>query len=240
MSLVRLFAADPNKFNELPEQERLPAADYLIDLAQKNVDYNKSDSLNQMMLAQILDAASRLVAGNTDKFLYYSDRALAAINDSIAASPERAPVYYQRAQIYLTRGEQDKAIETLREAYALNELYWDSACHLGRTMLFSENEEGYEFIGKCIDLGGANLLMPVGQLKSFAAYYKERGEGERVIKIYEQIVLAEPNNTANMVELAKLYAEAGYNEKAIEMALKISEKDPSVKNYITDFIEKLQ
>jgi hypothetical protein len=43
-----------------------------------------------------------------------------------------------------------------------------------------------------------------------------------------------------MIELAKLYAENGFTEKAIETAMKISEKDPTVKQYVSDFIESLE
>ncbi len=240
-SLIRLFAANPNKFNSFPKDERLAIVDYLIDLAQINVDHNKQDSLNQMMLAQILDTASKVASDNKEKAAYYSDRALEAINDSISASPGRSPIYYQKAQIHLSRGEQDLAIKSLRDAYDLNIEYRDSACHLGKTLLFmKKDEEAYEYIDKCIDLRGAGMLAPAGQIKSFIKHYEDLGDTGRMIKLYEELVKIEGNNIANMIDLAKLYAEAGFTEKAIGMAMTISEKDPSVKQYVSDFIESLK
>lgn len=242
-SLIRLFASNPSKFNSFPKDKRLEVADYLIDLAQTNVDYNKSDSLNQMMLAQILDTASNVATNNDnkDKATYYSNRALEAIDDSIAASPGRIPIYYQQAQIYLGRGEQDKAIEALKTAYNLNVKYYDSACHLGKTLLYmKKEEEAFGYIDQCIDLGGARLLSPVGLIKSLIGHYQEAGNTKRVIKLYEQLVKVEPNNINNMIELAKLYANAGLTEKAIGMATAISKKDPTDKQYVDDFIKSLK
>ncbi len=240
-SLIRIFAANPNKFNSFPKEERGAVADYLIDLAQINVDYNQHDSLNQMMLAQILDTASKVAGDNNEKRAYYSNRALEAINDSIKASPGRAPIYYQKAQIHFSRGEQDQAVEALKKAYELNEEYYDSACHLGKALLYmKKNEEAYKYIDKCIDLGGVGLLSPAGQIKNFINHYEELGDTEKLISLYERLVRMERDNVSNMIKLAKLYANSGYTEKAIGMAMKISEKDPSVKQYVNDFIENLQ
>ncbi len=239
-SLIRLFA-DPGAFNSFVPEQRLAVADFLIELAQINVDYNKSDSLNQMMLAQILDAASKVAGDDKQKAMNYSDRAMIAINDSIKASPGRAPVYYQKAQIELTRGEQDNAIATLLEAYKLNEIYFDSSCHLGKILLFAgKKDEGYTYIDKCIDLNGSQLLMPLGQIKSFVAHYTELGDKKRVIKLYEYLHAAEPNDTSIMIELAKQYANAGMTTEAIDMAKKVAEKNPSVQNYVNEFIDKLK
>ncbi len=240
-SLIRLFASNPNKFNDFPKEDRLKVADYLIDLAQINVNYNKNDSLNQMMLAQILDTSSKVVRDDKARAMKYSDRALTAIDDSIAASPGRSPVYFQKAQILLGRGEQDKAVETLKIAYNLNTKYFDSSCHLGKTLLYMKKEsEAFTYIDQCIDLGGAQLLAPAGQIRNFISHYRDANDSKKVIKLYEQLVRIEGNNINNMIELAKLYAENGEIEKAIKTATKISDKDPSVKQYVDGFIENLQ
>jgi tetratricopeptide (TPR) repeat protein len=239
-SLIRLFASGPEAFSAFPEAERLSVADYLIELAERNVAYNKEDSLNQLTLAQMLDTASKLAMNDPSRFVFYNDRALEAVNAAIAASPGRPPVYYQKAQILLTRGDKEQALETIRQAYALNEIYQDSACHLGKTLLFMEKEEeGLGYIDKCIDLGGARLLGSTAQMKSYIPRYQKNGQSDRIIKIYETVVNLDPSDTKAMIELAKLYAKAGQTDKAINMAAKISEKDPSVRSYVDDFIKSL-
>ena len=240
-SLIRIFASNPNAYNKFPASDRLEVANYIIDLAQKNVDYNPGDSLNQMMLAQVCDTASKLVEVGGDKFNYYNDRAMDAINASIGASPGRAPVYFQKAQIYLSAGNSEKAVETLKEAVALNEEYYDSSCHLGRTLIYlGQTEEGYEYIGKCIDMGGASLLSPSGLVKSYASHFNEEGDTERVIKLFDRLVKLNPKDTSVRIDLAKLYAANGQKEEAIETAIEILEIDPTVESYVNEFIDSLE
>jgi len=179
-SLINLFAANPSAINNFAADQREEVINYLASLAEANVKYNEHDSMAQMMLAQVYNMAAMYYVpnngqqGNVQKFYEYSDKSLAAIDASIDASPRRIPIYFQKAQILLTRGEKDKTIETLQYATTLNIDYPDSYCYLGRAyLLLSQEKEAYDNISKCIDLpaGGQVINMP-DLTKQYLAHYE--------------------------------------------------------------------
>lgn len=241
-SLIRLFYGDTTSLKSMSKEERNETLDYLIDLADKNVAYNPGDSLNQMLLSQMLNTASIYNSDNAEKFTYYSNRALEAVDKSIEASPRRVPIYYQKAQIYLTRGENDKAIETLKYALSLNEEYFDSHCHLGKILISSKKEEeGYVYLDQCIDLGGAgsDLLYPADFVKYIINHYVGQEDWSRLIKLYTRLTVLEPNNFENWVKLAKLYAQTGDRENAEEAVNKAIELNRGLEQYADDFLNSL-
>jgi len=245
-SLINLFAANPMAINSVEESKREEMINYLVSLAEANVKYNEHDSMMQMMLAQIYNMAAIYYMPNGDKgdakkFYEYSDKSLQAIDASIDASPRRIPIYFQKAQILLTRGDKEKTIETLQYATTLNPLYPDSFCYLGRAyLLLNQEKEAYDNIGKCIDLPAAGEVLNSAQLiQQYLAHYKDVKDWPRVIKLYGFLTAQEPTNAENWVELANLYKNQGDKEKAkaaAEMAIKI---DPALTSGAEEFINSL-
>ena len=240
-SLNRLFANNPDVLNGLDKNAGQAILDYNIELAEANVRQNEADSLNLMLLAQLLNTAASYHRDNPEKFAFYAERALNAIDRSIAASPGRVPIYFQKAQIYITRGEPDKAIETLKYAHDMHPPYFDSACYLGRTLLFYQREdEGYSYIEKCLDLGGAQILSPASYVKGLINHYVEAEDWERTAVLYARLLALEPNDADNWVKAAKLYADTGEKDKAVEAALRAAELNPAYRQYADDFVNELR
>jgi O-antigen ligase len=240
-SLNRLFVSGSDRLKQFGQEKGQEILDYNIELAEANVKYNPSDSLNQMVLAQILNNTASYNSGNPEKFGYYSDRSLDTIDKAIAVSPGRVPIYFQKAQIYITRGDKDKAIETLKYAVSLNEKYYDSSCHLAKVLFFYKDaEEGYKYMDQCIDLGGASLLAPANTVKSLVNYYVEQEDWPKVISLYQRLTELERQEAKHWINLAKLYAQTGDKEKAREAAERAGEIDSSIKNYAEEFIGGLE
>jgi len=248
-SFVNIFAGNPMILNNVTADKRQEVLDFVIETAEANVQYNKQDSLMQMILAQVYNVAATYnipngdSQGNAQNFYYYSDKALRAIDASIEASPRRIPIYFQKAQFLLTRGEKEKAIETLKYAENLNPDYPDSFCYLGRAyLLLNQSKEGYEEIGKCLDLAVGSDVLNSAQLVrgDYLKHFEEAKDWPRVIRLYEILTGLEKNNAENWVKLANLYKEKGDNEKAkiaAEEAIKIN---PGLANYAGDFIDSLK
>ncbi|MBU4256794.1 O-antigen ligase family protein [Patescibacteria group bacterium] len=240
-SLIRFITANYAMLSGVGEEKAREIFDYTVELAEKNAAYNPGDSLMQMELAQTLNIAARFYEDNPQKFYFYSDRALEAINKSIEASPGRIPIYYIKAQILAGRDEQDKAIETLKYAIGLNEKYYDSFCNLSRYyFVFKQEDKGFEEMDRCLDLGGAELLAPTDYVKSLINYYIGKQDWPKVLKLYQRLAALEPNDAEVWVRLAKVYAQVGDMEKAVEAAKKAGELDPAMKDASEQFIKGLE
>ncbi|MDD5071735.1 MAG: O-antigen ligase family protein [Patescibacteria group bacterium] len=215
--------------------------DYGVELAKANVKYNPKDNLMQLQLAQVLDNASRVNIGNTEKFYYYSDQALEAIDSAIASSPGRIPVYFIKAQICLTRSETEKAVEILKYAVSLNEDYYESTCQLAKVYIFLEREEeGYGELDQCLDKGGADVLSPSAFVKMAANHYIDLGDKERLLILYLRLTKLEPKNVEVWINLSKIYAQLGQNEEARQAAGRAVELDKSLEASVKKFIESLE
>ncbi len=240
-SFIRLLLSRPGALSKMDKNKAQEILDYAISLAEENVKYNPQDSLNQMMLAQILNEASMLFPRDSEKFHFYSDRSLEAIDKSIEASPGRIPVYYQKAQIYITRDEKDKALETLQYAYNLNPKYYDTSCQMSKVYFYyKDKEKGFEWSDKCIDDGGANILAPASFVKGLVNHYTQQEDWNRLIKLYQRLTRLEPKNEKNWIKLAKLYEQIGDKDRAIKAAQKAAELKPSLQSYVDDFINGLE
>lgn len=239
-SLIRLFVSNPAILNQMDKDKAEEALDFLIDESEKNLKYNKNDSLSQMMHAQLLSTAARFYQGNADKYMHYTERALEAIEMSINASPGRIPIYFQKAQIQLSAGMQDEAIETLKNAIPLNEKYYDTYCHLARTYFYKgDDESGFNYLDQCIDLNGSSILTPEVSVKAYINHYVENQDWERALKLTARLTELAPTNVEAWINLAKLEADFGDKTKAKAAAEKAIEVDPSVAEYANKFIAGL-
>ncbi|MFH1744601.1 MAG: O-antigen ligase family protein [bacterium] len=236
-SFVRTLAERTEMLDKLSKERRNEILDYTIFLADENIKYNPQDSMNQMILAQILDIAASYNRDDAIKFEFYSNRALEAIENSVAASPGRIPIYFQKAQILANRGEKEKSVETLQYAVSLNEIYFDSYCYLGRAYLISNQEkESYNSYSQCLDLGGVNMLT-ADTIKYLINYYSENKDLERMTILFENLVKKEPNVTDNWIKIAVLYKMKGDMKKAEEAVAKAVELDPNIAKYAEDFLK---
>ena len=240
-SLINVISSNRHLLSQIDKEQAEGILNWTIGLARENVKYNPQDSIMQMQLAQILNVAAGTHSGNSDEFYFYSNQAEEAINKSIKASPGRVPIYFQKAQIYLTRGDEGKAIEILKYAVSLNKEYYDSYCHLARMQLnFKQEEEGFRAMDRCVDLGGTSLLSPAAFVKNLINHYADQQDWQKVIKLYIRLAQLEPNNTQIWVNLAKFYEQEGEIEKAVSAAEKAAELDTGLKDAVGQFIRGLK
>ncbi len=246
-SLIRYFVSRPSVLSKLPADKAKNIVDYLIELGKKNVQYNPRDSLNLMLLAQTYNLAASLNRNNPEKFSYYSKLAEETIDRSIAATPGRVPVYFSKAQIYLTRGETDKAIEIMKYATSLEDDFYSGHCQLARMywLLSQRNEkyknlkpEGIKEASRCLETGG------VGQLddnlrKEFLQYYWDHQDYQQALKIAEYQARHNKKNADLWVNLAKIYEKLGDFDQARQAAEKAVEANPAYQAAAQKFIANL-
>ncbi|MFA6171920.1 MAG: O-antigen ligase family protein [Patescibacteria group bacterium] len=227
-----LFSLAPDKGEEIIK--------YGVELAEKNAKLNPADSMYELVLGQMYYLASAYFS-NSDKFYYYSKLAEEAIDKAIASSPGRVPVYFERAQVFLSRGEIDKAIEVLQYAQKLNPKYAETYCHLSRIYYFKKDEaKAYELSGQCLDLGGVSSITSADYVKVLFAYYQPKNEWERMKNLMGRLAEMEPNNPQHWVDLAKIQLQLGDKESAKASAAKVGEIDPSLKSAALQFIKQIE
>lgn len=237
-TLVNLVASNPSQLQSFtPEQAEL-ILQYVITLAQQNVEKNPADSLSQMQLAQIYDTAARYFYKDPDKFMAYSNLALEAIEKSIAASPGRPPVYLAKAQMQLSRGESEAAIATVRYAISLNPHYYEGHCRLAQFYFFLEQADAdnaakyvaaeKEPLDNCIDHGGAANVSSQTFLAQVFNYYAGENDYARSLLIAERMVQLNAYDAQSWLNLAKLYSLASRPDDAEYAASQAQRLNPDM------------
>lgn len=240
-SLINALTSRQSELMSLTQTEATGIVEYAVDLAEKNVKLNPLDSMMQLQLAQILNVVAIVNQNDQDKFYFYSNRALEAVDKSIAASPGRATIYFSKAQIYLTRNEKDKAIEILRYAAGLEPNYAEPVCYLARVEFYlSPGEEAYADMDKCLDLGQGGYINSVDFVKSILEHYAEKKDQPRLLILCKRWTQLEPNNAKAWINLSLAYEEAGDNKNAIAAAEQAASLDHSLRQAADEFIKKLK
>ncbi len=93
---------------------------------------------------------------------------------------------------------------------------------------------------QCLDKGGANILTPANYIKSLLNYYSEKKDWNRVIKLLVRLTQLSPKDASVWADLAKIYAQNGQKDEAIEAALKAAELEPKFQADVENFIKKLE
>lgn len=225
---------------KVPKEKAENILDYCISLANENIKYNQNDSMAFLIQAEIYNNTAIYHYDNPQKFYYYSDKAVEAIDKCIAASPGRTTLFFTKAQIYFVRGDVDKAIETLNYAVNLDKNFPDGYCNLAQVYLSTnKKDEGLREMDTCVDKGGAVSFNSENFLKQVAANYLGSNDFRRAALLYERLIELNPKNAQYYVGLAKSYAEIGEKEKAIQAAQNAGEIDPKLKQDVEIFIKQI-
>ncbi|NTW22924.1 tetratricopeptide repeat protein [Candidatus Falkowbacteria bacterium] len=240
-TFVQLMLQRTDLLSKMPKEQALGYLQYAIELSEKNVAHNRQDSFNLMILAQILNLTSGFYSDNPQQFSYYSQRAEEAIDQCIAATPRRPTVYFIKAQIYLSRGNKDKAIEILKYAVEMNDKFPDSVCQLAKVYGYAGQAKlADEWLDKCVDSGGADTLYSGQQLSDLLNRYFKAKQYDRAVKVLTQLTALDPDNIKVWTGLAEAQRQLGNKEAAAAAANKAAQIDPSLKSSAEQFIQSLK
>lgn len=249
-TLVNWVAASPGLLQEMDPNQVESILQYVIELARLNVSHNEYDSMAQMQLAQILDVAARQNYQDLALFNYYSGQAIQAIDFAIESSPRRPPVYLIKAQMLLSRGEKEAAIETVQYAINLNRDYPEGYCSLAQFYFFLEaaDEEKtgdylsqvQEPLDKCVDLGGVADIYNPSLLTQALSYYAPKGDQTRSLILAERLVRLDNGNATAWLNLAKLYRASGYEELAFRAYRQAVSLDQTIAQDWQDYLNSLE
>ncbi len=211
----------------LSEADRQEVLNYALQIAKENLANNPGDSLMQLQLAQTYALAANF--SETDE---YYEGALAAIDASIAASPERIPVYFMKANILLAKEKYDESLAIINSTIELNPTFPDPYCQLFRinnlkvgamttakakeTDIKRVSDLAWANGDKCIDLGGAETLGLSRDFLALLQYYYSLKDWNRALLMAKQLVVFQPEDEQAWQVLAEIYGATGdaINSKA--------------------------
>lgn len=180
------------------------------------------------------------------QFLYfqnekYSGRAAQNLKKAITLSPERLQLYYILGETYVISGQNNEARVILERALSLNPNFNASYYYLGRAyMANKELDKAFDYM--VTEAIVKRKFNPEDNkiLIFLAMEYAKGKKYEKVVKIYETIVMLEPQNADIMAALSASYIQTGQYDKAIETAKKTAEIDPAFKREADLFINLIE
>lgn len=172
----------PELFSKLKPEDRDAKIEYLMSIAEANVNYAREyDSTLELQLSHTARMASRLYYDDLEKFNYYSAMAMVAINNAISASPRRIPLYFLKADLHFSRGEQEETLAAIDKAKELKPDYYQTDCLKATYLYYFERKP--EAIDLAIECAHHNLASSLasGQLVADAGNEAiARGDNEAV------------------------------------------------------------
>ncbi|MDD4902230.1 MAG: O-antigen ligase family protein [Patescibacteria group bacterium] len=240
--------------SKLPQAQAVDIIAFAVAEGEKNLAYNPRDSLMQMELARVNDVGFKVVSDPALRSAY-AKAALEHIDKSIAASPERVPVYFIKAQMLIGQSQTDAGISALEYAKSIKTDFFDTDCQLAQAYLIKENQlrqakaatstinaagdKGWSAMDICLDHNGAGNLAIADVIKMSIDHYIDSQDLDKVIQLYEQLVQYE-SNAQYYVALARLYQQKGAIDKAIAAAQQAEKIDPALKADADAYIKQLQ
>lgn len=238
--LINLYASNPHLVKQLSEEDQVEAIEFIISLAKINVNYNPVDTLRNLQLARVYEAAARHFSDDEERQNYYYNLAQETIQVAINSSPGRAPLYLSRAQIYLIKGETQSAKDEINQAISLNKDYPDGYCQLSQIeFALEDNERALEYLKDCLLKGGVNLLSMQNLIIFAIEHFQEEGDYQAVVYLLERLAYLRPEDPNIFVALARFNLEIGLIDRAIAAAQAAVSVDPSLEQYMLEFIEDI-
>ena len=149
-----------------------------------------------------------------DSSKMHYDMAIEAYNKAIVLEPDSVETYKNLAFVYLTTGQNQKAIEPLEKLVKMDQA-----------------EEGYQYLGQVYYALGANMMVDYRNNDNVADSVKGMEYLNNSISTLEEGVNKYPENTEMQVALTSAYIEADKLDVAISSAEKLVAKDPMNKAY---------
>jgi len=229
VTLINLLNANQASLDNVPKEGANAVLDYVIGLAEENVAENPDDSLMQLQLAQVLDAAARFNYQDLEKFNDYSRRSLQAMDRAIAASPGRAPLYLIQTQMLLLRGDKEEAVKSVEYAISLNPRYEEPYCRLAQVYLILDDDAKMSApLDKCLDLGGVDGMYVSQMIEKYVNHYIAKTDYPRITKLAERLSQLNPDNAPVWFNLAKIYWVSGQTASAEAAAAQAAKLSPDL------------
>lgn len=167
-----------------------------------------------------------LVGDNVDSILI--------AQKGLAVSSQRQQFYFLLGEAYFRAGQEDLAMETLKQAYELAPDYPDAISNYAMILIFSGYPKEAEALVK--KHFGTEIIADAKYINAYVAI----GQFDKVVLIWEKLAAQEPNNANYRLSLASAYVKTWQDKKAIEQLEKAIELAPDFKIQGEIFIKQIK
>ena len=176
----------------------------------KNFEKNINDS-RKYFWAQAYNRGVSLYqrgvkSGDVDSAKIYYDKSIADFHSALKIEPDSADTYKNLAFVYLSKGDNEAAVQPLKELIARE-----------------QSLDGYKFLGEIYYVTGTNLKSQGSETEAVAEFNKS-------IEVLEEGLKKYPDDPEMLVTLSTAYIGAGRGTEAIDKYKKLVEAKPEDKN----------
>lgn len=201
------------------------------EIMEKTVEKNPLDFRHYMLLGNFYNAARSY---NSE----YIAKAEKTLETAIELSPTNQQGYTALAQTYFYLGADEKSLEMLEKAVALEPEHINVRLNLADAYVITAK---YEDAKREFETLLHEGYTPGEEYYSrIAETYEALGEFDRAIEWHRKIVEASPNDAEAHFKLAKLYQNAGKPQDAKEEGEKARELDPQMQEKVDEFLKEFE
>jgi tetratricopeptide (TPR) repeat protein len=212
-----------------------------VDLAIKSyldaLNLNKNDTRILMRLAALfvrnndLEKALDYYMQAADQYSEhgYFEKAISAYRQALKLDQRLKSAHQSIAELYLRLNNVSKSLSQYKELVLLYEeegRLWEAIEVMEKMKHLDQNNS--VIAAKLADLYFKNGMKVQGyhSIRPVIASFRAQGEDQHYQRLLEMVAKADPDNTANLKELADFYLEKELGDDAYNTLLKVHKKDP--------------
>lgn len=211
VTLINAFLSNLKILDNLSPLQGEAVIAYVVKVAQENVTNNPADTLKNLQLAQVEEAAAIYEAGKDQakSSVYYSG-SLQAVDASIAASPHRTQVYFIKADILMHLNRSSEAISLLQNVATFNPAYGDTYCQLYKLYLGKKDKTDAQInLNKCLENNSADFFGYSQTFVNILKQYYNAQDWTHCLILAKQLTIFQSQDQQSWQLLADIYSHLG-------------------------------
>lgn len=154
-------------------------------------------------------------------------KAFVSFQKSVQLNPQNKDAHYGLGHLYAMQGKYPQAEEQFREAIKIDEAFSEAHTYLGQVLA---NQNRWDEAIKSYRQALANPLYPTPDLARFhlGRALAHQGDWQGAMEVLEDAVAVNPPSLSpalTNLELGRVYYKLGYNARAREVLLKVTDMD---------------
>ena len=208
--------------------ERKQFLDFVLDEMHRETARPAKDVKHVLFLVSILNRALTLDGR-------YTAEAQAASDEAIRLSPTKQPVYFERAQLYLSLGQPTEALHALTQAWRLEKKFRPAAINLWIVAAFTRDA------GIIAELKSSYSLSDFDEtsLATIARAYQQAKDFDGAREAFAALVAIQPASPQYHATYAALLAQVGRIAEARVQTQAAMNLDPNFREQGQQFLQQL-